>query len=89
MQEPCGLVQEKIHSFLNLALDRNEWLPPPWHFTARDRASGILLIKGWVGLRASLDVYVEEKNLLHLSRIERPFLSRSACSLVTILTMLP
>ena len=69
---------------------RHKWVvATPWHYTAGNRASGTLLIRDWLGPRASPDVFLEEKNLVHLSRIERRLLSRSACSLVTILTMLP
>jgi len=85
MQECMWVSGGKDPLSFKLGTGQNWVVTTPWYFTAGDRASGTLLIRGWLGPRASTDVFGEEKILLHLSIIERRFLSRSACSLVTIL----
>jgi hypothetical protein len=43
---------------------------------------------GWVVPTASLDTFREGKNLFLLPRIERQFLSETACGVVTVLTIM-
>jgi hypothetical protein len=50
--------------FLTSALDGSECSAShPGRFTTKERAPGTHWIGGWVGLRAVLDFYGEEKNL--------------------------
>jgi hypothetical protein len=56
----------KLHAFLTLALDGDEWSASrPSSFTHRERAPDTHWIEGWVGSRVVLDAVVKRKIPIH------------------------
>jgi hypothetical protein len=87
-----GNIKIKLHSFLGLKLDGDEWSASGSdRFTALERAPGAYCsVVGWVVFRAGQGALGHTKeNLLSLPGIESRFLGRPTHSLVTILSELP
>jgi len=59
-------VEVEIQALLTSALDGGEWSAShPGCFTPGERTSGTHWIRGWVGLRVSLDTVMKSKYPCH------------------------
>jgi len=82
-------VEVVLHPFLTFTLDGGEWSSScsscltPWEIAAHAHWLG-----GWVGLRVGLDALYKRKIIFPLPGIKTWFLSRPACSIVSIPTKL-